>query len=99
MKIRLLSANSDEKTARLIFRYMLPVGQKEFPVEVEIRFPHELADSVVTEIKRVLWPLMPVVERVNFPKEPEMEIEVEDSEIEDEVEIKKAKPSRRKKSS
>lgn len=68
---------------------MMPVGDKEYPIEVEIRFPHNLADAVGSELKRVFWPLMPVVERINFPREPEMEVEIEE---EEDVEVQPIPP-------
>lgn len=72
-----MTLKKEERTGKLIFRYMVPVGSKEYPIEVEIRFPHELSDAVATEIKRLFWPLMPVVEKINMPREPEMEVEIE----------------------
>ena len=89
---------NDDKVARVIMKYMLPIGAKEYPIEVEIRFPHDLNESVAKEVKRLFWPFTPSVEKVNFPKEPEMEVEVEDEDftkVEVETKIPKARAGRR----
>lgn len=46
----------ENKMSKMLLRYMLPVGLNEYPIEIEIRFPRDLNESIVEEIKRLFLP-------------------------------------------
>jgi hypothetical protein len=58
----------------MVWKYTLPIGLREYPIEVEIRFPRDLNESVIEEIKRLFLPFTYAMGRTS-PQEPEEEIE------------------------
>lgn len=60
----------------MVFKYTLPVGLREYPIEVEIRFPQDLNESVTEEIKRLF---LPFSYAMGSPKQDESEVEPEET--------------------
>lgn len=58
----------------MVWKYTLPIGLREYPIEVEIRFPPDLNESVTEEIKRLFLPFSYAMGRTT-PQEQEEQIE------------------------
>jgi hypothetical protein len=69
---------NEDKLSKMVTKYMLPIGLKVYPIEVEIRFPKDLNESIVQDIRRLLLPLMPPAETIAYEESDE---EIHDSDF------------------